>query len=30
MPLEEAMALLEGGFEWVGQKDSLISMRKRK
>lgn len=27
---EDVKALLEVGFEWVGQKDSLIFMRKRK
>jgi len=30
MPLEEVMALLEVGFEYVCQKDSLISLIKRK
>jgi hypothetical protein len=27
---EEIKELLEVGFEWVGQKDSLIFLRKRK
>jgi hypothetical protein len=27
---EEIKGLLEVGFEWVGQKDSLIFLRKRK
>jgi hypothetical protein len=27
---EEAKGLLEVGFEWVGQKDSLIFLKKRK